>query len=110
MNMLINSLHAMPCGGNLALRVARVRAAPPGSEQRAATYGCVTVEDTGVGMDEVTRLRIFEPFFTTKDVGEGTGLGLSVAYGIVHDHGGWIEVSSEPGHGTLFAIYLPVEQ
>lgn len=110
MNMLINSLHAMPGGGNLTLRVARVRAAPPGSEQSGATYGCVIVEDTGVGMDEVTRLRIFEPFFTTKDVGEGTGLGLSVAYGIVHDHGGWIEVSSEPGHGTRFAIYLPVEQ
>ena len=70
-------------------------------------YGCVQVEDNGVGMDETTLERIFEPFFTTKDVGEGTGLGLSNAYGIVRDHGGWIDCTSEPGVGTTFSICLP---
>lgn len=108
MNMLINGLHAMPEGGTMALRVSRVRGAAPGNGQAEADYGCVTVDDTGLGMDQETRLRIFEPFFTTKDVGEGTGLGLSVAYGIVNDHGGWIDVTSEPGHGSRFSIYVPV--
>ena len=70
-------------------------------------YVCVTIRDSGRGMDAATLEHIFEPFFTTKGVGEGTGLGLSVAYGIIRDHGGWIDVETKPGAGTSFHVYLP---
>jgi signal transduction histidine kinase len=84
---------------------------PPADIDRAlGEYAYVCVEDQGVGMTSEQMAHIFEPFFTTKDVGEGTGLGLSVAYGIVRDHGGWIGVASEIGKGSRFSIYLPLAQ
>lgn len=75
---------------------------------RPGDYGVITVEDNGAGMDAATKARIFDPFFTTKKVGEGTGLGLSMAHGIVGEHGGAIEVESELGKGTVFRIFLPL--
>jgi signal transduction histidine kinase len=78
------------------------------AEEAAGAQLRLSIADTGCGMDEATLARIFEPFFTTKRVGEGTGLGLSVAHGIIKDHGGRIDVASQPGKGTRFDIVLPV--
>ena len=76
--------------------------------ERSGTYVRTRITDQGIGMDEETQRRAFEPFFTTKEVGKGTGLGLSTAYGIVEQHGGWIECDSNLGQGTVFSVFLPV--
>jgi signal transduction histidine kinase len=103
-NLLLNAQHAMSDGGEMRLST---RLAPRLGE----FSGCVevTVEDTGVGIDESHVHRIFEPFFTTKDKGKGTGLGLSISYGIVKEHGGDIAVHSVVGKGTKFTVILPLE-
>lgn len=111
MNLCTNALHAMPGGGKLlvaldATAISAERALAHGTLAPGA-YLRLTVADNGSGMDEATLARIFEPFFTTKEVGMGTGLGLSLVYGIVTDSGGAIDVTSAPGRGTSFVIYLP---
>jgi two-component system cell cycle sensor histidine kinase/response regulator CckA len=111
LNLCVNARDAMPNGGNLSLSTRlitgeKVHARFP--EAKASEYVLIEVSDTGTGMDEATQNRIFEPFFTTKEPGKGTGLGLAVAFGIIHIHQGFIDVSSEPGNGTTFSIYFPV--
>jgi signal transduction histidine kinase len=107
-NLMVNGIQAMPHGGELRVVLRRVRATPPVAHGGASgEWLCVEVRDQGTGIAPENLSRLFEPFFTTKDVGEGTGLGLAVAYGIVRDHDGWIDVSSELGHGSRFSVYLP---
>ncbi|MBN1584127.1 MAG: GAF domain-containing protein, partial [Anaerolineae bacterium] len=112
MNLVVNAHDAMPKGGKLSITVATVALdgthAQLDPESRPGTFACLSVTDTGVGMDENTVQRIFEPFFTTKGMGRGTGLGLSVIYGIVRQHEGWITVHSKPGSGSTFQVYLPI--
>jgi len=112
MNLVVNARDAMPSGGRLILRTENVELKPAEQPTHSGvTVGewvCLSVVDTGCGMDELQLSRIFEPFYTTKQLGGGTGLGLSVAYGIVEKHGGWIQVKSEPGKGSVFKIYFPL--
>ena len=111
LNLCLNARDAMPSGGTLQLITRRVAGAALRrifQDASAKQYTCITVKDTGVGMNAAIQSRIFEPFFTTKQQGEGTGLGLSVVYGIVTNHQGFIDVESEPDQGTTFRICLPI--
>jgi len=107
-NLIVNGIDATPEGGEMVVRIRPEVATPPaGSDAKPGDYLRVDVRDFGAGIRKEELERIFEPFFTTKDVGEGTGLGLSVAHGIVRDHGGWIAVQSEENRGSCFSVYLP---
>jgi two-component system, cell cycle sensor histidine kinase and response regulator CckA len=110
-NLAINARDAMQRGGQLLitteavrLDVAQARKLPEG---RTGDFVCLTVSDTGTGIAPEHLSRIFEPFFTTKEPGKGTGLGLATVHGIVKQHHGWVQVSSQPSHGATFKIFLP---
>ena len=111
MNLCLNSRDSMPRGGRVTISLEAVQAdesrTRPYAGVQPGPFACVSVSDTGCGMDEATRQRVFEPFFTTKEVGKGTGLGLATVYGIVGQHKGWIEVDSKLGQGTTFRVFLP---
>jgi len=112
LNLCLNARDAMPAGGTLTFSTSLVKGSKLKHRFFEATedlYVCVSVKDTGYGMDEATRNRIFEPFFTTKAKGKGTGLGLAVVYGVIGTHHGHIEVDSKPGAGTTFHLYFPVQ-
>jgi PAS domain S-box-containing protein len=111
-NLITNANDAMPAGGKLTMTTGTANL----KREYIKTYGygepgeyaALSIEDTGAGMDEKTRESIFEPFFTTKATGRSTGLGLSIVYGIVKQHDGYIDCRSEPGKGTVFTIYFPL--
>src|SRR5262249_47265647 len=109
LNVAINARDAMPPGGRVTFRTSQITVRDGQEGLSEGDYVVLSVADTGTGMDRETRERLFEPFFTTKPPGAGTGLGLSMVYGIVRQSGGNIKVESEPGKGTTFHIYLPKE-
>lgn len=108
-NLVVNAIQATPTNGTVTLATRIVEQEPPPYvESERTRWLAIEVTDTGAGMDETTRSRVFEPFYTTKDVGDGTGLGLSVSWGIIREHGGWIDIATTRGEGSTFAVYLPV--
>ncbi len=111
MNLCVNARDAMDKGGTLTVSLSGIDIAADYAqmhpESHVGPHVCLCVTDTGCGMDTYIIGRIFEPFFTTKEVGKGTGLGLATVYGIVKQHGGWVEVSSKAGSGTTFNVFLP---
>jgi signal transduction histidine kinase/ActR/RegA family two-component response regulator len=111
LNLVINARDAMPGGGTLRIGLSNVNVgAAPHDVQHSPVperYVCLSIADTGHGMDRQTASRVFEPFFTTKEAGRGTGLGLAIVYGIVQEAGGMIDVVSEIGRGATFRVFLP---
>jgi signal transduction histidine kinase len=109
-NLVMNAVQAMPSGGTVRLSVGREDSAIPPGKTSSVVAARIDVVDQGIGVPKELLARIFEPFFTTKPDGRGTGLGLSVASGIVEEHGGWLSAKSEEGHGATFSVYLPIPQ
>jgi signal transduction histidine kinase len=101
LNLVHNALQAMPNGGEMKIMTESVA-------RSNRDWVVVSVMDTGIGISPAEQARIFEPFYTTKGNRGGTGLGLSVTYGIVTDHGGQIDVESQPGKGSKFTVWLPL--
>ena len=115
-NLVMNAIQSMSEGGEINVEITKeTDIRPPKIEngetvpERDAAYYCLKVSDQGAGIAEENIEHLFEPFFTTKGVGEGTGLGLSISYGIIKEHGGWIDVSTTLGKGSCFFVFIPAE-
>ena len=111
LNFIKNAFQSMPEGGKVTLKTSLTSVSKSQAQElelEAGDYAAFSIQDTGCGMDEKTQERIFTPFFTTKEAGQGTGLGLSLAYNIIQGAGGQIHVESQPQKGSTFTIYLPV--
>ena len=108
-NLMTNAIQAIPSSGTVSVKLEATKASPPDGVEAAKADAFVRMDmaDTGSGIEADVLKHIFEPFFTTKHAGDGTGLGLSVVWGIVKDHGGWIDADSRIGRGTTFSVYLP---
>ena len=108
-NLCLNARDAMPDGGQLTIQVDNVSCADAAAQPpaKAGDFVRLVVRDTGEGMRPEVLQRLFEPYFTTKEVGQGVGLGLSIAYSVITEHGGWMEVESQLGQGTEFHVFLP---
>ena len=107
LNLAVNAIDAMPGGGDLAVRCEEVHRSHPDAGGAERSFVVIRMADTGAGIPPENLERVQEPFFTTKDVGQGAGLGLSISYGIIQEHGGWLELTSEVGKGSVFTVYLP---
>jgi CheY-like chemotaxis protein len=113
LNLYVNAADAMPGGGKLILKTkneTHLNIKSNHYDPRPGKYVQLTITDSGTGIDNQTLERIFDPFFTTKGMGRGTGLGLASVYGIIKSHDGYIDVTSEKGHGTTFTIFLPASE
>ncbi|MFN2356580.1 MAG: response regulator [Desulfotignum sp.] len=114
MNLFVNAWQAMPQGGKIIIRSQNVWIEPEQKDafgfEHGGAFVKITVQDTGIGMDQETMTRIFDPFFTTKERGQGTGLGLAMAYGIIKRHKGMFRVESKPGQGSTFMFFLPAKK
>lgn len=109
-NLIVNAIHASSPGKQIHVSQFQQEATPPTDTAAPKhLYCCICVADQGTGIADDVMPHLFDPFFTTKEVGEGTGLGLSVSYGIIEDHNGWIDVQSQLGEGSRFTIYLPAQ-
>jgi signal transduction histidine kinase/ActR/RegA family two-component response regulator len=111
LNLVTNARDAMPQGGTLTLNAKEVQItgemAQNNPKAREGRFACISIADTGSGITPAVLPQLFDPFFTTKEPGKGTGLGLATVYGILQQHQGWIEVESQPGHGTKFSFFIP---
>jgi len=108
LNLATNARDALPRGGTIRIETRRVDVARPPDTALPGSYACLSVHDDGLGMDDRVKARMFEPFFTTKPPGEGSGLGMSMIYGLTQQHGGFLELDSLLGRGTTVRIYLPL--
>ncbi|WP_163338972.1 cache domain-containing protein [Desulfopila sp. IMCC35008] len=111
LNLYVNAFHAMPDGGEILIKTTTAYLDEKVSESNQIApgdYAHLSITDTGIGMDNETKIKIFDPFFTTKERGRGTGLGLSSAFGIIRNHNGMISVMSEINQGSTFSLYLPL--